>query len=64
MKEINSFLKKIPLVAGILTLLTGLGGIELVNTEGMTAMGYTVKMLFAFVIFAGDSLRRHEDAQI
>lgn len=33
MKEINSFMKKIPLVAGILALLTGLGGIELVNTE-------------------------------
>ena len=84
MKEVMAFLKKTPLAAGILAMLIGLGGIKLVDAEGMFAMGfhrivlafaiaafvylisgekafeksafktmgYTVKMLLAFVIFS------------
>ncbi len=45
MKELLDFLKKTPLVTGILALVIAIGGIHLVSTEGMFATG-----LFRFIL--------------
>ena len=52
MKEVMAFLKKTPLVTGILAMLIGLGGISLVKVEGMTAMGFhRIVLAFAMAAF-------------